>query len=374
MLRFSEFSDNWKNTQLNEIANFYKGKNISKSDIVKDGKIECIRYGELYTNYGEVIEKIISKTSLPKTDLVFSKANDIIIPSSGETQLDIATASCVLKNDVALGGDLNIIRTQQNGIFISYYLNSAKKRKIASLAQGNSVVHLYNNQLASLYLNLPQEKEQQKIASFLSSIDKKIELLQQKKSLLKDYKKGVMQQIFSQELRFKPENGNEYPDWEEKKLGEILKIGNGKDYKHLEKGEIPVYGTGGIMTYVNDFLYEGESVGIGRKGTIDKPVFLDGKFWTVDTLFYTYSFKKVLPKFIYFTFLGINWKRYNEASGVPSLSKATIGKIDVSIPSSEEQTQIANFLSALDEKIALVNTQIENTQEFKKGLLQQMFV
>ena len=157
-------------------------------------------------------------------------------------------------------------------------------------------------------------------------------------------------------------------------LGEVLKIGNGKDYKHLGKGSIPVYGTGGIMKYVNDFLYNGESVGIGRKGTIDKPFFLKGKFWTVDTLFYTHSFKKVVPSFIYYVFLQINWKNYNEASGVPSLSKATIEKIDIQIPCLKEQTKIANFLSTIDKKIELIALQIENTQQFKKGLLQQMFV
>ena len=92
-------------------------------------------------------------------------------------------------------------------------------------------------------------------------------------------------------------------DWEVKALFDILKFGSGKDYKHLSFGEIPVYGTGGLMTYVDQFLYQGDSVGIGRKGTIDKPVFLSGKFWTVDTLFYTHNFTGALPKFVYYKFL-----------------------------------------------------------------------
>ncbi|WP_196889153.1 restriction endonuclease subunit S [Aureivirga sp. CE67] len=91
-----------------------------------------------------------------------------------------------------------------------------------------------------------------------------------------------------------------YPkDWSLKKIGDVLKIGSGKDYKHLQNGNIPVYGTGGFMTFVNDYLYDGESVGIGRKGTIDKPVFLTGKFWTVDTLFYTHSFENISPYYVY---------------------------------------------------------------------------
>ena len=96
-------------------------------------------------------------------------------------------------------------------------------------------------------------------------------------------------------LRFSEFSG----EWEEKHIENILKIGSGKDYKHLSNGNIPVYGTGGYMTSVSDYLYDGESVCIGRKGTIDKPVFLNGRFWTVDTLFYTHSFNDTIPKFVF---------------------------------------------------------------------------
>src|SRR5690606_13509222 len=113
---------------------------------------------------------------------------------------------------------------------------------------------------------------------------------------------------------------------------------------------------------------------IGRKGTINKPVFLQGKFWTVDTLFYTRSFKKCIPKFIYYTFLTINWLKHNEAGGVPSLSKINIENIFVGIPCISEQQKIADFLTAIDDKISLVEQQISNTELWKKGLLQQMFV
>ena len=131
-----------------------------------------------------------------------------------------------------------------------------------------------------------------------------------------------------------------------------MTIGSGKDYKHLNKGDIPVYGTGGLMDFVDDFLHDGESICIGRKGTIDKPRYINGKFWTVDTLFYTHDFKETYPKFIYALFQNVNWYKYNEASGVPSLSKATIGKIKLNVPSVNEQTKIAEFLSSVDKKIS----------------------
>ncbi|HQQ97888.1 MAG TPA: restriction endonuclease subunit S [Cyclobacteriaceae bacterium] len=373
-LRFNEFRGNWQVYRLGEIATFSKGKGLSKKDLDKNGKVECIRYGELYTIYGETIDKTLSRTRLPIEDLILSEANDVVLPASGETQIDIATASCVLRKGIALGGDLNIIKTKNNGVFLSYYLNSKKRKDIAMLAQGISVVHLYASQLSSLLLNLPSLPEQQKIASFLSAVDEKIQLLTRKKELLEQYKKGVMQQLFSGKVRFRDEKGKEYPKWQKKKLGETLEIGSGRDYKHLGSGKIPVYGTGGLMTMVNDFLYDGETVCIGRKGTIDKPFYYDGKIWTVDTLFYTHNFKTVIPKFIYFLFQQINWKLFNEASGVPSLSKTTIEKIEVSIPVETEQRRISNFLTAIDNKIAGVTTQIEQVKIFKRGLLQQMFV
>src|SRR5690606_33233139 len=133
------YSD-WEHKSLGAIAIFSKGKGVSKSDIIENGLIECIRYGELYTEYNETIIDIKSRTNESKDRLVLSEYNDILIPASGETQIDIATASCVLKSGVAIGGDINIIKTTQNGVFLSYYFNSKKKHEIASLAQGASVI------------------------------------------------------------------------------------------------------------------------------------------------------------------------------------------------------------------------------------------
>ena len=131
-LRFPEFKGEWEKKKLGNIAKFSKGKGISKSEIAEDGKTDCIRYGELYTRYGEVISDVYSKTNVDLKNLVLSEANDVIIPASGETQIDIATASCVIKSNVALGGDLNIIKTANNGVFLSYYLNNRKKIEIAN--------------------------------------------------------------------------------------------------------------------------------------------------------------------------------------------------------------------------------------------------
>ena len=171
------------------------------------------------------------------------------------------------------------------------------------------------------------------------------------------------------QLRF-PEFTDE---WQVKKLGDLLKIGSGRDYKHLETGSIPVYGTGGLMLYVNDYLYDGKSIGIGRKGTIDQPQLLTGKFWTVDTLFYTYDHTASAPEFLYAIFQKVNWQKWNEASGVPSLSKTTIENIKVAVPKELEQEKIAEFLTAVDERIAAGEKKLELLQKYKKGVMQKIF-
>lgn len=198
-LRFKEFENDgdWVEKKLGEVATFSKGKGISKSDIVENGNLPCIRYGELYTHYKETIDVIKSFTNLSSDELVLSEENDVVIPASGETQIDIATASCVLRRGIALGGDLNIIRTEFDGVFLAYYLNSAKKLEIAQLAQGISVVHLYPSQLQTLSVSTPKNpKEQHKIASCLSSLDALITAQAEKIKQLKLHKKGLMQGLF----------------------------------------------------------------------------------------------------------------------------------------------------------------------------------
>ena len=161
-------------------------------------------------------------------------------------------------------------------------------------------------------------------------------------------------------------------EWTETSIGSVLTIGNGRDYKDLGHGDVPVFGTGGYMTSVNKFLLDGESVFIGRKGTINKPFYFNGKFWTVDTLFYTHSFKGILPKFVLSIFENINWLKYNEASGVPSLSKSTIEKIIICIPRIIEQQKISDFIDLLNHRIELQSKLIEDLQQLKSAICKKL--
>ncbi|HCY6522286.1 TPA: restriction endonuclease subunit S [Staphylococcus aureus] len=171
------------------------------------------------------------------------------------------------------------------------------------------------------------------------------------------------------ELRFPGFEG----EWEEKKLGDLIKVNSGKDYKHLEKGDIPVYGTGGYMTSVSEPLSEIDAVGIGRKGTINKPYLLEAPFWTVDTLFYCTPKKETDILFILSLFRKINWKVYDESTGVPSLSKQNINKINRFVPSNKEQQKIGEFFIKLDRQIELEEQKLELLQQQKKGYMQKIF-
>ena len=186
-MRFPEFSGEWKKYFIRDIAEVTKGAGISKEQRSLFGT-PCILYGELYTTYkSEVINDVQSKTDIDAKNLVRSKENDVIIPSSGETAIDISTARCVPYDDVLLGGDLNIIRLYQNdGRFLSYQLNGVRKLDIARVAQGSSVIHLYGESIKSLSVSLPALKEQQKIVSLLSLIDERIAT---QNKIIEEYKK-----------------------------------------------------------------------------------------------------------------------------------------------------------------------------------------
>ena len=176
-------------------------------------------------------------------------------------------------------------------------------------------------------------------------------------------------------LRFKDNNGNDYPQWEKKLIKDILKIYHGKDYKNEpnEKKLYPVLGTGGIITYIDKFLCDWECVLIGRKGTINKPQYMKTPFWSVDTLFYSKPKLKQNPNFQYYLFQNINWKIYDESTGVPSLSASTIEHINRFIPTYAEQEKIASFFSTIDKKIENLTNTITSLENQKKGLLQQIF-
>lgn len=387
-LRFKEFSGDWESKKLGTMGEFFKGSTLSKANLTEEGR-PCILYGELYTKYGEVIKKAISKTNLDDSKLVIGQKNDVLIPSSGETAIDIATASCLQQEDVILGGDLNVFRSDKlNGVFASYQLNNSKKLEIAKLAQGASVVHVYNNQLTKLKLSVPSKEEQEKIASFFSLIDDKISLQGEKVEALKDYKKGMMQKIFSRELRFKDDDGRDYPEWEEKKIKDIFTVTRGVviaktkifDIKD-EVNKYPVYSSqtsnNGILGYDSVYDFEGDYLTWTTDGANAGKVFRrSGKFRCTnvcgvlveneDTLgFANKMISEILNK---------ETPKHVSYVGNPKLMNGVMGDIKIKVPVIDEQIKIAKVLDSIDKKIAKEQEKLDSLNEYKKGLLQHMFV
>lgn len=406
-LRFPAFIQDgeWKEYKLGDIAQFYKGKGISKNDITDNGTIPCIRYGELYTHYKEVIDEVTSYTDLSIDDLFMSKANDIIIPSSGETKEDIATASCVLRNNVALGGDLNVIRTSNNGVFLSYYLNNAKKHDIAKIAQGISIIHLYNEQLRNLSIKLPDLEEQQKIAECLSSIDSYISSINEKVEQLKAHKKSLMQKLFPQRGQTVPEyrlpefKTNE--DWTTNRVGESFKLQGGYAFKSnkFKTTGIPVIRISNIpsdslvVNLQNCVFYEelpnmhnytandgdlliamfGATTGKTAIYRGKKPVYVNqrvGIFKLVDNSIY-YPF---ICQWIRTDHFANQIKKMLAAGAQPNISSNDIESLLWQHPQNmKEQMKIASCLSTIDDLIDAYKNKLIYIEDYKKGLIQQLF-
>ena len=246
-LRFPEFTEEWKETKLGKIAEITKGSGISKDRLSEYGS-PCILYGELYTKYkSEIINEVYSRTELDSSLLVKSKANDVIIPCSGETAIDISTARCVPFNNILLGGDLNIIRLKNNdGGFFAYQLNGTRKKDIARVAQGVSVVHLYGENLKHIRVYHPAIEEQKKITRLLSLIDKRIATQNKIIYKLKSLIRGIMVELQKRGLS----NGT----WKKVLLSNVLTERN-----ELNKSLYPVYSVSVIQGIVNQMEYLGRS-------------------------------------------------------------------------------------------------------------------
>lgn len=394
-LRFPEFVHSWYKHSLGDISTFYKGKGLSKSSIITNGKFSCIHYGELFTEYTEVIRKIKSKTN--ERDGFLSKENDVLMPMSDVTPNGLAKASCIKINDVLLGGDILIIRTKKSNIygeFLSRYLRF-KKRDILRIVSGITVFHLSLNSLSKLLLFIPTLPEQKRVADCLSSLDELIEATTKKVGMLKEHKKGLMQRLF-------PVEGNNVPDlrfpefqrtqvWEDAILGTVADYENGKAHENEidEDGDFIVVNSkfistdGEVIKRTNtpycladkeDILMVLSDVPNGR--AIAKCFFVDesGKY-TVNQRICRLRSKSINSKFLFYL---INRNPYflsfDDGVKQTNLKKSEVLECPLMIPSSPiEQQKIANLLSSIDDLIIATEQRIKSLEKHKKGLMQQLF-
>lgn len=256
--------------------------------------------------------------------------------------------------------------------YANFALNTSRSiAKLRALATGTtSVAAIYTRDLLGMPFIVPPLSEQRAIANALSDMDALLDGVDRLIDKKHAVKQATMQQLLTGQTRLPGFNG----DWEVKRLGNVLAIKHGKSQKYVEAsdGSYPILATGGQIGLASQPIYEKPSVLIGRKGTINKPQYMDQPFWSVDTLFYSEMKNSNVAKFFYYRFCLIDWMQYNEASGVPSLNARTIESIELSLPASEEQTAISIVLSDMDAEITALETRRTKTRALKQAMMQEL--
>ncbi|WP_338419660.1 restriction endonuclease subunit S [Ligilactobacillus salivarius] len=376
----------WEQVKLEKLATFSKGKGYSKLDLKRKG-YPIFLYGQMYTDYRYKIVETSTYASL-KEDAVVSNGNEIVIPSSGETSVDIARASWIAQKGIILGSDLNIIRptSSVHPLFLALSLsNNQVKYNLAKVAQGNSIVHLYNNNLKKVNIYFPNIVEQNKIGNILNSISNCINLHERKCEELTLIKKALLQKLFPKKDEFEPEvRYKNFSDaWEQRKLGEVLSyeqpgpyIVNSDNYDN--KFNVPVLTAG--KSFILGFTNEVKGI---KKASESDPVIIFDDF-TTGSHYVDFPFKvkssalkilsktneKIDTKFIYEVLSRINYvPQSHERHWISQFSK-----FNVMIPTSQEQEKVGNFLKQLDHLIALHQRKLEKLKQLKKFLLQNMFI
>ncbi|WP_270628771.1 restriction endonuclease subunit S [Limosilactobacillus mucosae] len=379
-LRFKGFTDDWEQRKLGDIGETFSGLSGKNKNDFGHGDASFITYMNVFSN---------SIADLRGTEHVEidSKQNqvmygDILFTTSSETPEEVGMSSVWLGqikntylNSFCFG--YRILEKQNfDSYYMAYLLRAENFRKrMTVLAQGISRYNISKKQVMNTFVNFPTMKEQRKIGKTLFLIDRTITLHEEQHRQLERLKKALLQKMFADEtgypaLRFKGFTEK----WEQSYLKDIASVNSGRDYKHLNKGNIPVYGTGGYMLSVDKALSNTkDGIGIGRKGTINNPYILKAPFWTVDTLFYVIPYNVDL-NFLYGIFQKIDWRKKDESTGVPSLSKENINKTKFKIPAISEQKEIGTIFQNLDTLITLHQHKIDNLKRLKRALLQKMFV
>lgn len=407
ILRFKGFNDEWSLSTIGALGDFYYGKSAPKWSITKDVGIPCIRYGELYTKFNNVVNEIYSYTSMPKEKLRFSKGGEILIPRVGEDPLDFAKCVYLPQKDIAIGEMISVYNTKENPLFLTYYFNTKIKYEFAKRVEGASVSNLYYSYLEDIKLKIPDIREQQKLGVFFSKLDRQIELEEEKLELLEQQKRGYMQKIFTQELKFK-NSQLENIKWSYKTLEELNSFftdGNyGESYpksedmsdkndgvaflrgSNLKKGRITLEDANYISKKKHSELTTGhlflDDIVIAVRGSLGAVGYVNenmvGNNINSQLAIIRTSSSLLYGKYLLYYLMSNQGKKelLSRVTGtaLKQLPIKQIKQIKVPVPKLYEQHKIANFLSELDNLIDNQTEKIELLKERKKGFLQKMFV
>ena len=366
----------WRKEKLRNIAPLRGGFAFKSEKFQNTGipivRISNIKFDGTVGGEFECYSKIISDEKF------VLRGRSILLAMSGATTGKIA----MLDSEEEYYQNQRVGYFQNTGEVDYDFLSSVLQTK-AFTNQLNGVLvagaqpNISSKEIDSIEFCIPDSiDEQSAIGSLFRTLD---DLLASYKDNLINYqslKATMLSKMFPKAGQTVPEirlDGFE-EDWERKSLSEVCTINSGRDYKHLKNGDIPVYGTGGYMLSVNEKLSDEDAIGIGRKGTIDKPYLLSAPFWTVDTLFYVTCKVGYDLYYLFLIFQKVRWKKFDESTGVPSLSKKTIEKVVSKFPSLPEQQAIGAYFSNLDNLINSYQEKISQFETLKKKLLQDMFI
>jgi len=372
-LRFSEFSGEWEEKKLGELCKFTQGVQIPFSEQLtkyKEGAIRYLYIRDFFTDDFPYYVKDQYPNKVIHTD-------EIMMVNTGNTAgKAFMGATGVLSNNAF---KVSFDKTKVSNIFLFQRITSDTiQRRIKSFFNAGGQPHLGHKNIAIIPMGFASLKEQQKIAAFLTTVDSKIEQLSKKQELLKEYKKGLMQQIFSQATRFKADDGCDFPDWEEKKLGDVSVRGTSNiSANQLEdnNGDYKIYGAAGHLKNIDFYTEEDCYVAIVKDGAgVGRIMLLESKTSVLGTLAIIKAKQGNDINFLYWLIQTINFRKYVVGSTIPHIYYRDYQAEKLRIPSLSEQTKIANFLSFIDSKIEQVGKQLDESKQFKKALLQQMFV
>jgi type I restriction enzyme S subunit len=398
-LRFPEFSGGWEEKKLKDIVKINQGLQIPISDRLA----EQVKNSFFYITNEFLKEKSQKKYFIlnPSQSVLCTK-DDILMTRTGNTGMVVTDVEGAFHNNffkVAYPDNIN------KGFLYNFLKLKRTQNQILKMAGTSTIPDLNHSDFYSILMAFPSKEEQQKIANFLTAIDTKIDQLTKKQTLLKQYKKGVMQKFFSQELRFKADDGSEFSDWEEKEIADLdifISDGNyGEMYPRADEMKsfgVPFIRANNIknlkliwddMKYINkelhDVLLSGhlkvDDILVTTRGDIGMIAYVTDEFDGANInaqICLLRCAKTLKPSYVMQYLASSNglkqFKELQTGTALKQLPKKNLGKVKIAFPSLEEQTKIANLLTAIDTKIDLATQQLDATKQFKKALLQQMFV
>ena len=376
-IRFKNFEKQWMSYLLSEYSTYRRGSFPqpygNKEWYDGDNSMPFVQVVDVLENLRLIDDTKQKISTLAQPMSVFVPSDSVIVTLQGSIgRVAITQYDVYVDRTILIFEDYN---SQTNKEFWAYTIRN-KFEIERQKAPGGTIKTITKEALSDFKVSIPKYTEQSAIGTLFRTLDGVLSSYKDNLTSYQSLKETMLSKMFPKAGQTHPEirlDGFE-EEWERKSLSEVCTINSGRDYKHLKNGDIPVYGTGGYMLSVNEKLSDEDAIGIGRKGTIDKPYLLSAPFWTVDTLFYVTCKVGYDLYYLFLIFQKVRWKKFDESTGVPSLSKKTIEKVVSKFPSLPEQQAIGSYFSNLDNLINSHQEKITQLETLKKKLLQDMFI